>query len=375
MREQFEKNIRQKSLRLASLKTRTMELERKLADTRMSLERELAEFADGSGEGPGAVREGWHGDQIDDGSLPFPAGSEAWDDYEETDSACMDGGEDPDAWHANGGPDPGNDAGPAGERTEALIKFGRPSTYRSSRAQRRRLRIGIGVAAALTAATVATVVMLPGRPASWPAGVVAVQHEVAKACRNPNVKSEPDQVNFACARHTQRILWIFALMTSSDNPRFVGSKTGRRGLEPITPAQGGALALSLNLHHPYSPFNATDSIEVAARAINNIIGGATITGSGGKTVVQPGLESSPGNCARYTGSPAVISRRGFPEICAKPMTTAAGRAALVADVYRRWIVGATAGAIHDVTVLFDNANDPGNPRVQAILRHLPTCGC
>ena len=55
----------------------------------------------------------------------------------------------------------------------------------------------------------------PGRPA-WP----AVQREVARACQNPDVKSEPGQVNFACARATRQILWVFALLTSGDNPNF-----------------------------------------------------------------------------------------------------------------------------------------------------------
>ena len=50
------------------------------------------------------------------------------------------------------------------------------------------------------------------------------------------------------------------------------------------------MAWSLNLHHPYNPFNPIDSLQVAARAINSIIGGATVTGAGGKSVdpARPG---------------------------------------------------------------------------------------
>jgi hypothetical protein len=48
-----------------------------------------------------------------------------------------------------------------------------------------------------------------------------------------------------------------------------------------------------------------------------------------------------------------------------------GQAALVRDVYRKWIVGAPAQQAQDAAVLFQNANDPGNPRVQAILKKLP----
>ena len=209
---------------------------------------------------------------------------------------------------------------------------------------------------------------------SWPPSVAIVQSEITAACQNPNVVSEPGQVNFACGKDTSQILWVFALLTSNDNPGYADAGTGRKGLEPITPAQGGQIAWSLNLHHPYDPFHPIDSLEVAARAINNIIGGATVTGANGNPTVQPGLESKPGNCARYTGSPAIISRAGFPSLCASPVTSGEGQAALVADVYQQWMVGATPVAAQDVSVLFENAGNPGDPQVQAILKTLPTPG-
>ena len=53
------------------------------------------------------------------------------------------------------------------------------------------------------------------------------------------------------------------------------------------------------------------------------------------------------------------------------MTSATGQAALVADAYQQWVVGATAAQAYDVSVLFANANNPGNPQVQAILKTLP----
>jgi len=58
-------------------------------------------------------------------------------------------------------------------------------------------------------------------------------------------------------------------------------------------------------------------------------------------------------------------------MCAKPVTSAAGQALLVADVYQKWMVGATPQAAQNAAVLFQNAKNPGNPQVQAILRHLP----
>ena len=228
-------------------------------------------------------------------------------------------------------------------------------------------------AAGLAVVAIASVFLFRSN-ASWPASVATVQSEITTACQNPNVASEPGQVNFACDKTTSQILWVFALMTSGDNPQYTDAKTGRQGLEPITPTQGGEVAWSLDLHHPYNPYDPVDSLEVAARAINNIIGGATLTSANGKPAVQPGLESDPGNCAEYTGSSAVVARAGFPSVCAQPVATATGQAALVADAYKQWVVGATAAEAYDVSVLFANANDPGNAQVQAILKTLPGAG-
>jgi hypothetical protein len=258
-------------------------------------------------------------------------------------------------------------ARPDAERTRALIDHGRRSVRRRQAGGRYKLVLGLGVAAAVVGALVVFVL----RPsASWPSSVAVVQNEITTACQNPNVVSEPNQVDFACDKATNQVLWVFSLMTSGDNPNFNDSKTGRQGLEPISATQGGAVAWSLNLHHPYNPLNAIDSLEVAARAINNIIGGASLTGSDGKPSVQPGLESNPANCARYTGSAAVITRAGYPDLCASPVTSPNGQAALVADVFQQWSVGASSAFAEDAGVLFEYANDPGNAQVQVILRSL-----
>ena len=256
----------------------------------------------------------------------------------------------------------------AEDRTQALIDRGRRSAGR--RRMPRSRKIVFGVAGLVVVIVVASLLIFRSDP-SWPPSVATVKNEIATACQNPNVASEPGQVNFACGKTTSQILWVFALMTSGDNPQFTDAKTGRQGLEPITPAQGGEVAWSLNLHHPYNPNDAVDSLAVAARAINNIIGGATVTGSNGKPVVQPGLESNPANCVKYTGSSAVVSHAGFPSLCAQPVTSGTGQAALVADTYQQWVVGATPAAAYDVSVLFSNADDPGNAQVQAILKTLP----
>ena len=254
------------------------------------------------------------------------------------------------------------------ERTRELVSRGRHTAYRRGPHRWHLTAMSVAVVALLV--TVLVVVM-SRRGASWPASVAAVQAEADRACQNPDVTSEPAQVNFACAKATRQILWVFALMMSGDDPSFADARTGRMGLEPITPAQGGEVAWSLNLHHPYDPTDPVDSLEVAARAINNIIGGATLTGANGTPSVQPCLESYRANCVRYTGSAALAVRRGFPSLCATPVATAAGQAALVADVYLKWVIGAGPQAAQDAAILFENAGNPGDPQVQAILRRLP----
>ena len=256
----------------------------------------------------------------------------------------------------------------ADQRTRTLIDHGR----RTARPRRRLRRRATTVAVILLALAALAVIVVVLRPSpSWPASVATVQGEITTACQNPDVASEPDQVNFACGTNTSQILWVFSLMTSGNNPAFADATSGREGLEPITPVQGGEVAWSLNLHHPYNPLNPIDSLEVAARAINNIVGGATIIGSNGKQTVQPGLESNATNCARYTGSSAVIARAGFPDICAQPVSSGTGQAALVSDIYQQWLLGSPSAAAEEASVLFENASNPGNPMVQAILKTLP----
>jgi hypothetical protein len=260
-------------------------------------------------------------------------------------------------------------------RTEGLINRGRAPAGRSrTRWLRSHLRaVGIMVAA-IGIGIVALLIALPGGGASWPGSVAQVQAEITTACENPNVAAEPSQLNFACAKSTQQVLWVFALLTSGNNPGFVDQTTGRKGLEPIQPTQGGDIAWSLNLHQPYNPANPVDSLQVAARAINNIISGATLTSSSGTPNVEPGLESTAANCQRYTGSALLVTRTGFPARCAQPVSTPSGEAALVTDVFQQWMGGTPSQMASQAGVLFENADNPGDQRVQAILASLPSFG-
>jgi hypothetical protein len=328
--------------RLTDLERKKAELERKIHDTRAALDRRRAE----------AMR-AW-GTAFD----PDPQ-------YDDELTPDLDSTPAP----AEGFGTIGAEVFSPEARTASLINRGRSSA--PDRHLPRVVKVAI-LLAVLAALLIAVIAMLrPGPGASWPASVAKVEGEIAKACQNPDVRSEPGQVNFACGKATRSVLWVFALLTSNDNPGYAQAGSGRVGLEPIAPGQGGVVAWSLNMHHPYNPANPIDSIEVAARAINNIIGGATSTSSYGNVVVLPGLESSPSNCLRYTGSSKVTGHAGFPGVCAMPLTRPAGQAALVADVYQKWVYGATPKDAQNAATLFENARNPGNAQVQAILKHLP----
>ena len=119
--------------------------------------------------------------------------------------------------------------------------------------------IAVG-AVALLAGLIAALVALGGGSAAWPASVATVQAEIKQACENPDVAAEPSGLNFACDKDTQQVLWVFSLLTSGNNPGFVDQSTGRKGLEPIQPSQGGDIAWSLNLHHPYNAASPIDSL-------------------------------------------------------------------------------------------------------------------
>lgn len=354
MNHDFENINYTESERLAMLENRAAELERML----------------------GRVTPGL----ADQDTAQYPAIAFGATGYRDPDTGCLDatpfyGAADTDRSYEAGGYEEADEDEGTDERTEVLINRGR----RNAPPPRRARWFGHWRAIAVVAAGVAVgafgiSALLPGASPGWPASVARVKAQITAACQNPNVVSEPTQVNFACAKATRQVLWVFSLLTSGDNPSFSDQSNGRKGLEPITPAQGGDLAWSLNLHHPYNPLNPTDSLEVAARAINNIIGGATLTGSNGSPVVQPGLESDPANCARYTGSSALVTRQGFPAICALQITTPDGRAALVADVFRQWMVGTPARIAAEAGVLFANADNPGDARVQAIVKSLPVSG-
>ncbi len=272
-------------------------------------------------------------------------------------------------------PDGGADGAGGNGRTEALINHGR-SRARPARSHRLRQhwRLVAVASVALVAGVITALVTLGGGGGSWPSSVAAVKTEIKQACGNPDVAAEPSGLNFACGKDTQQVLWIFSLLTSGNNPGFVDQATGRKGLEPIQASQGGDIAWSLNLHHPYNPANPVDSLQVAARAINNIISGATLTSTNGGALVEPGLESKAANCARYTGSAELVTRSGYPARCASPVSSADGQAALVSDVFQQWMGGTPSQIAQQAGVLFRNADNPGSPQVQAILSSLPASG-
>ena len=261
-----------------------------------------------------------------------------------------------------------------GGQVDALASYRRPAARRPGRGGLiRHWRFFAVGGAALTAGVVAVVVTAGSPAPGWPASVATVEAEAGTACANQDVAAEPSGLNFACASDSRQVLWVFSLLTSGDNPRYVDPATGREGLEPITAAQGGDIAWSLNLHHPYNPADPVDSLAVAARAIDNIVSGATVTSASGAQDIEPGLESTAAGCQRYTGSPALVTRAGYPAACAEPLT-ASGTQALVSDVFTQWMAGTPAKTASDAGTLFASAGDPGSSQVQAILASLPASG-
>ena len=386
MDEDFENFNDQDEEWLTELEIRAADLENELFDWREAHARELAETSYGRDGAPGKTRDTRNGAlraqprQVPPPRQTPPRGAQPGEalhhviedeDPEQNDELTTIIRTGARTGARTGWPQSGRGGPSAGGRTQTLIDRGRLSAGRARKSRFRKIVLGGAGLAAVIA--IASVLLFRTSP-SWPPSVATVQSEITTACQNPNVASEPGQVNFACGKTTSQVLWVFALMTSGDNPQYTEAKSGRLGLEPITPTQGGEVAWSLDLHHPYNPYDPVDSLVVAARAINNIIGGATLTSSNGKPAVEPGLESTPANCARYTGSSAVVAHAGFPSLCAQPVSTTTGQAALVADAYKQWVVGATPEAAYDVSVLFANANDPGNAQVQAILKTLPGAG-
>jgi hypothetical protein len=306
------------------------------------------------------------GEDLQAGEDRYPDDTDGYGDEAEGEADGPAGGGHPEA----GGPAPG-----PGGRTEALINHGRSRARppRSRRILQHWRMIAVG-AVALLAGVIAALVAVGGGSASWPASVTTVQSQIKQACENPDVAAEPSGLNFACGKDTQQVLWVFSLLTSGNNPGFVDQSTGRKGLEPIQPSQGGDIAWSLNLHHPYNAANPLDSLQVAARAINNIISGATLTSTSGGALVEPGLESKAANCQRYTGSAKIVTRSGYPARCAAPVSGGEGETALVSDVFQQWMGGTPSQIARQAGVLYQNADNPGNAQVQAILNALPASG-
>ena len=112
-----------------------------------------------------------------------------------------------------------------------IVNHGRQSAYRRGLSRRSTIAL---TGAAVVLATVLAVIISSGG-ASWPASVATVQAEITRACQNPDVVSEPGQVNFACAKATRQVLWVFALMTSDNNPRT--SRTPRRAGKVWSPSR------------------------------------------------------------------------------------------------------------------------------------------
>jgi hypothetical protein len=255
------------------------------------------------------------------------------------------------------------------------------SPRRPTRRTRRRRTI-LACAGMVVIAVIAAIVMSSGP--SWPPVVLHVQNEVKVACGQANTSA--NGVTFACDSQTQQILWVMSLVTSAGNANYNGNRWSalvsvnspkaakiRVGLEPIYTVEGAQLyqllLKSMQMPEPYNPLNPSQSILVAAQAINNMIaGGYGVDPRTGGPKVFPGFMQYRKACLAYTGSAAQIWRDGLPE-CKKPIEQS-GYPALVRDIATQWIPGGKAALVKDVLILFEHASDPGNPQVRSVLKQL-----
>ena len=258
MNEEFENFTDTDEEWLTQLEIRTADLENELFDLREAHARELAETSYGRDGAPRRTRDSQTGAsraqprqpyprQVPPRQAPLPGaqpGGELHHVIEDEDpepdeddlTTIMRTGTRPGWPHAGrGGP-------PARERTQTLIDRGRRSASRARMPRSRKTVLGVAGLAVVVA--IAALLLFRTNP-SWPASVATVQSEITTACQNPNVASEPGQLNFACAKTTSQILWVFALMTSGDNPQYTDAKyrqAGARTDHADTRRRGGLVA-------------------------------------------------------------------------------------------------------------------------------------
>ena len=115
-----------------------------------------------------------------------------------------------------------------------------------------------------------------------------------------------------------------------------------------------------------------DSLAVAARAINNIIGGATVTGDQRQADRPGGTGEQSGELHPVHRIVGRRARAGIPA-CAPAGHQHGREAALVPTTYQEWVVGATPTAARR-SRLFAHSSNPGEPRVQTILKSLAGAG-
>ena len=208
MKTHFEHHARPKTQRLAELERKTVELERRLSHARQSLDRELAHYGHSWDAVPDEGAE----------TLFDPADTNGYD-YADEGASLLDGTPvdldtssvdlDASPLDLDAAPTPiedddrlsGGDLYSPEARTAILINRGRSSA--TPRRIPRKVKIGAGVVFALVLFFILIAISVPGPGPAWPASVARVQAEITKACQNPDISSEPDQVNFACGKGTR----------------------------------------------------------------------------------------------------------------------------------------------------------------------------
>ena len=168
------------------------------------------------------------------------------------------------------------------------------------------------------------------------------------------------------------MLWVFSLLTSGNNPasstRRPGARASSRSRRPRAATSPGRSTCTIPTTRPT---RSTACRSRPGRSTTSSAAPPSPARPAGPDV-EPGLESKAANCERYTGSALLVTRSGLPGPLRAAGHHRSGQAALVSDVFQQWMGGTPAAMAAQAGVLFENAGNPGNPQVQAILTSLPS---
>ena len=256
-----------------------------------------------------------------------------------------------------------------GARTEALINHGRRPARRSrTRRVLAHWRLLLSACVALVAGVdrgrcSRSAAAAPG----WPASVASVRAEIKQACANPDVAAEPSGLNFACAKDTQQVLWVFSLLTSGNNPGYVDQGNWPQGPRANSASPGRGHRLVAQPAPPVQPG------EPASTALRSRPARSTTSSAARPSPLALAAHSSKrtdehrGELRALHRLGRLDTRQGYPAACASPVTRATARRRSLAMHSSSGWAARRRRSRAEAGILFQNADNPGSPKVQAIL--------